>query len=62
MAVWLSAARALWRGDKIFIKRPILMLGDRFQTAQEKWTLSRLLLCTVTLVMFYFSLDTMNKI
>lgn len=61
MAVWLSAARALWQGDKIFIKRPILMLRDRFQRAQEKWTLSSILLCTVTLLMFYFSLDTMNK-
>lgn len=61
MAVWLSAARAVWQGDKIFIKRPVLMLGDRFQRAQEKWTLSSLLLCTVTPLMFYFSLDTMNK-
>lgn len=31
MAVWLSAARALWQGDKIFIKRPILMLGIAFR-------------------------------
>lgn len=61
MAVWLSAARALWPGDKIFIKRPVLMLKVRFQRAQEKWTLSSLLLCTVTPLMFYFSLDTMNK-
>lgn len=61
MAGWLSAGRALWWGDKIFIKRPVLMLGDRFQRTQEKWTLSSLLLCTVTPLMFYFSLDTMNK-
>lgn len=61
MAVWLSVARALWQGDKIFIKRPILVLRDHFQRAQEKWTLSSLLLYTVAPLMFYFSLDTMNK-
>lgn len=37
------------------------MLGDRFQRAQEKWTLSTLLLCTVGTLMFYFSLGSMNK-
>lgn len=55
MGVWLSSARALCQGDKVFIKRPVLMLEDHFQRAQEKWTLSSPLLCTVTLLMFYFS-------
>lgn len=35
MAVWLSSARALCQGDKVFIKRPVLMLGDRFQRAKK---------------------------
>lgn len=61
MAVWLSAARTLWRGDKMVIKRPVLMLGDRFQSAQEKWTLSSLLLYTIAPLMFLFSLEPMNK-
>lgn len=47
MGVWLSAARPLRGGDKIFIKRPALAPKDRFQRAQEKWSLSSLLLCTI---------------
>lgn len=50
MAVWLSAARPLRGGDKIFIKRPALTPKDRFQRTQEKWTLSSPLLCTIACV------------
>lgn len=61
MAVWLSAAKPLRGGDKIFIKRPALRPKDRFQRPKKNGLYLVHYYVQSPVWMFYFSLDTLNE-